>query len=112
MPLYTVMTQAGVLGAEAKEALAGQLTATHSEFSGVPKNWVHVVFQEYAAGNGFTAGGPAATASLTLIIRNGRTPEYKRRLLTRLWELLQASTGAPDDQIVNGIQEVSASQVM
>jgi len=112
MPLYTVTTQAGVLSGEAKATLASELTAFHSEYAGVPKTWVHVVFQEYPQGNGFTAGDVAATAALTLLIRTGRSPEYKRELLKRLWALLQDSTGAPDDQIVIGIQEVPPSQAM
>jgi len=112
MPLYTVVTQAGVLSGEAKAKLAGDLTAFHSEYAEVPKNWVHIVFQEYPAENGFTAGEVAATAALTLQIRTGRSPEYKRGLLKRLWELLQDATGAPDDQIVLGIQEVPPSQAM
>jgi phenylpyruvate tautomerase PptA (4-oxalocrotonate tautomerase family) len=73
---------------------------------------VHIVFQDYAIGSGFTAGVPAAAVALTVIIRTGRSPEYKRELLTRLWQLLQAATGAPDDQIVIGIQELPASQAM
>jgi phenylpyruvate tautomerase PptA (4-oxalocrotonate tautomerase family) len=112
MPLYTIITQTGVLNGEAKAKLSGEMTTLHSEYSGVPKNWVHIVFQEYAAGNGFTAGEPAATAALTLLIRTGRSPEYKRELLKRLWRLLQDATGAPDDQIVLGIQEVPPSQAM
>jgi phenylpyruvate tautomerase PptA (4-oxalocrotonate tautomerase family) len=112
MPLYTVTTQAGVLSGKAKAQLVGELTAFHSEYAGVPKNWVHIVFQEYAAGNGFTAGEVAATAALTLLIRTGRSAEYKRGMLKRLWELLQGATGAPDDQIVLGIQEVPSSQAM
>jgi phenylpyruvate tautomerase PptA (4-oxalocrotonate tautomerase family) len=112
MPLYTVTTQAGVLSGEAKATLAGEMTALHSEYSGVPKNWVHIVFHEYTPGNGFTAGEAAATAALTLLIRTGRSPEYKRGLLKRLWQLLQDATGAPDDQIVLGIQEVPPSQAM
>lgn len=94
MPLYTIATQTGVLGDKDKAALAGQLTQTHCKFSGVPENWVHIVFQDYPAGNGFTAGKPAATAALTLLIRTGRSPEYKRELLTSLWRLLQNATGA------------------
>jgi phenylpyruvate tautomerase PptA (4-oxalocrotonate tautomerase family) len=50
--------------------------------------------------------------SLTGLIRAGRSPEYKRDLLKRLWELVQNATGAPDDQIVLGIQEVPSSQAM
>jgi phenylpyruvate tautomerase PptA (4-oxalocrotonate tautomerase family) len=112
MPLYTVTTQVGVLSREDKATLARELTAFHSEYAGVPKNWVHVVFQEYASGNGFTAGEVAATAALTLLIRTGRPPEYKRGLLKRLWQLLQDATDAPDDQIVLGIQEVPPSQAV
>src|SRR5580693_9945532 len=102
MPLYTVTTQTGVLSAEAKSTLAGELTAFHSEYAGVPKNWVHIVFQDYAPGSGFTAGEPAATAALTLLMRAGRPPEYKRELIQRLWKLFQTATGAPDDQLVIG----------
>jgi len=112
MPLYTITTQVGVLSGETKATFASKLTVFHSEYAGVPKNWVHIVFQEYAAGNGFTAGEPAATAALTLLVRTGRSSEYKRELLKRLWELLQEATGVPDDQIVIGIQEVPPDQAM
>jgi phenylpyruvate tautomerase PptA (4-oxalocrotonate tautomerase family) len=112
MPLYTIATQSGVLDDGAKARLADNLTILHSEYANVPKNWVHVIFHEYPAGSGFTAGLPAATASLTLLIRNGRSADYKRELLIRLWKLVQAATGAADDQIVLGIQEVPASQAM
>jgi len=112
MPLYTLTTQHGALSGDAKTKLAMELTNLHSEFAGVPKNWVHIVFQDYAPGSGFTAGEPAATAALTLLIRAGRSPEYKRELLQRLWKLFQTATGAPDDQIVIGILEVPASQAM
>jgi hypothetical protein len=39
--------------------------------AGVPKNWVHIVFQDYAPGCGFTAGEPSATDALTLLMRSG-----------------------------------------
>ena len=112
MPLYTVTSQAGVLGKDAKANLAEQLTELHCRLAGVPRNWVHVVFQDYAVGSGFTAGAPAATVALTLLIRTGRSAEYKRGLLESLWELVQNATGAPDDQIVVVIQEAPASQAM
>jgi phenylpyruvate tautomerase PptA (4-oxalocrotonate tautomerase family) len=112
MPLYTVTTQSDSLRDDAKAELAVKLTALHCEMSGVPKNWVHIVFHHYPAGSGFTAGEPSATVALTLLIRTGRSPEYKRELLKRLWSLLQSATGAPDDQIVIGIQEAPASQAM
>jgi phenylpyruvate tautomerase PptA (4-oxalocrotonate tautomerase family) len=112
VPLYTIATETGMLSPDAKAALAAKVTETHCQFSGVPENWVHVVFHDYPGGSGFTAGKPAAVVSLTFVVRTGRSPEYKRRLLQRLWELLQAETGAPDDQIVVGMQEVPATQAM
>ena len=112
MPLYTMITQQGVLDGQTRADLAAAITNLHSEFAGVPKSWVHVIFQDYPEGSGFTAGIPAATASLTLLIRTGRSPAYKQQLLSQLWALCQAATGAQDDQIVIGIQEVPASQAM
>lgn len=112
MPLYTITTQTGALSDQGKSDLAVRLTKLHAEYAGVPPNWVHVVFQDYAPGSGFTAGNPSATVALTLLIRTGRTAEYKRNLLQRLWALLQAATGAPDGEIVIGIQEVPPSQAM
>jgi phenylpyruvate tautomerase PptA (4-oxalocrotonate tautomerase family) len=112
MPLYTITTHTGALDEDAKTDLATKLTAMHCELAGVPRNWVHIVFHEYLPGCGFTGGERAATVGLTLLIRTGRSPEYKRTLLQRLWELLQHATDASDDQIVIGVQEVPASQAM
>ena len=112
MPLYTVTTQAGVLSGAAKARLADELATFHADYSGVPKTWVQVVFQDYAPGSGFTAGKPSTVAALILQIRTGRSVEYKRGLVQRLWELLQHATGAADNQIVIGVNEVPPSQAM
>ena len=112
MPLYSVTTQHGVLSDDAKSKLADELATFHADYSGVPKTWVQVVFQDYAAGSGFSGGKPAAVAALILQIRTGRSVEYKRGLVQRLWEFLQQATGAPDNQIVIGVNEVPPSQAM
>src|SRR5271156_5841386 len=112
MPLYTITTQVNVLDSAAKADLANKLTAFHTEYAGVPKNWVHIVFQEYPIGSGFTAGTPSPTAALTLLIRTGRSADYKREMLKRLWSLVQTATGASNEEIVLGIQEVPSSQAM
>ncbi|WP_028217340.1 tautomerase family protein [Paraburkholderia oxyphila] len=112
MPLYTLTTQTGVLDDEAKARLAGELATFHANYAGVPKEWVQVVFHEYARGSGFSAGKPSALASLILLIRTGRSEEYKREMVQRLWDMMQAATGAPDDQLVIGIHEVPPSQAM
>ncbi|MDM0015215.1 tautomerase family protein [Variovorax sp. J22P168] len=112
MPLYTIATQAGSLPSSAKEALAARITELHVTMAKLPASWVHILFEDYPTGNGFSAGKPAAMVALTLTIRTGRSTEYKRALLAALWGLLQTATGAADDQIVIGIQEVAPSQAM
>jgi len=112
MPLFTILTQVGTLDAGRKTSLAESLTDTHVELSGVPRNWVHVVFQEYASGDGFSAGAAAPSVIATVTIRTGRSQEYKHNLLTRIWALLQAATAAQDDQIVIGVQELDSGNAM
>lgn len=112
MPLYTIATQSGTLDARAKADLAAAVTSLHAELSGVPKGWVHVVFQDYPPGDGFAAGVAAPTVHLTAVIREGRTAAYVRGLLAGLWTLLQHATGAPDELLVVGIQEVPADRAM
>jgi phenylpyruvate tautomerase PptA (4-oxalocrotonate tautomerase family) len=112
MPLYTITTQTGVLDGPARTDLADKLTTFHAEYAAVPKNWVHIVFHEYPIGSGFTAGRPSPAAALTLLIRTGRSADYKREMLKRLWSLVQSATGAPEGEIVLGIQEVPSSQAM
>jgi phenylpyruvate tautomerase PptA (4-oxalocrotonate tautomerase family) len=112
MPLYTITTQTGVLDNRGKADLAERLTAFHAEYAEIPRSWVHVVFHEYPAGSGFSAGKPSPTAALTLLIRTGRSADYKREMLRRLWSLLQAATSAPVEEMVLGIQEVPSSQAM
>jgi phenylpyruvate tautomerase PptA (4-oxalocrotonate tautomerase family) len=112
MPLYTITTQADVLDSPAKSDLAEKVTALHAEYAEVPRNWVHIVFHEYPIGSGFTAGRPSPTAALTLLIRSGRSADYKQEMLKRLWALLQSATGAADEEIVLGIQEIPSGQAM
>jgi len=112
MPLYTIMTQRNSLDLATKATLAERLTNLHSESSGVPIEWVHIVFQDFEPGNGFSAGVPAPTVTMMANIRSGRTSEYKRDLLASIWKLLQAATNAPDDQIVIGLLEADPSNAM
>ena len=107
-----VSTQSGGLTGEAKAALAEELTAFHRACAGVPRNWVHVIFQEYAPGNGYTAGKAAAAAALTLLIRTSRSVEYKGDSSSAYGNSCRAPHAPPDDQIVIGIHEVPPSPAM
>jgi len=50
MPLHTVIVREDALDHAEKAALARRITDIHVKQSGVPSNWVHVVFQAHPAG--------------------------------------------------------------
>ena len=112
MPLYTITTQADILSAEAKATLARDITAFHAEYAGIPEDWVQIVFQDYAAGSGFTGGKVSTVAALMLQIRTGRSAEYKSGMVRRLGDLLQQATRLSEKLIIVGINEVPPSQAM
>jgi phenylpyruvate tautomerase PptA (4-oxalocrotonate tautomerase family) len=112
MPLYTISTQEGMLSSDAKTALAAEITEFHCALSGVDKAFVKIIFNNFPHGDGFVGGAVASATSLTVLIRTGRSPEYKAAMATRLWTMLQRATGAPDAAMVVGIQEVPPSQAM
>jgi len=105
-PTATLM----ILGAATTDSAIAQAATTPVAY--VPTFFNAVEWSFIGDGSGFTAGEPAAAVALTLLIRTGRSSEYKHELLKCLWDLLQSATGAPDDQIVIGIQEVPPSQAM
>lgn len=70
------------------------------------------MFRDYAPGQRVHRRRTTGNCPLTLLMRAGWAPEYKRKFIQGLWKLLQTATGAADDQSVIGIQEVPASQAM
>ena len=88
MPLYTISTQEGTLSPDAKSALAREITEFHSALTGVDKAWVKIIFDIFPRGDGFVGGAAAAAATLTVLIRSGRSADYKESLATQLWAIL------------------------
>ena len=112
MPLYTICSQEGTLSSDAKSALAAEITEFHCALTGLDKVFVKIIFNSFPRGDGFVGGAAAAAATLTVLIRTGRSAEYKAAMATELWAILQRATGASDTAMVVGIQEVPPSQAM
>jgi len=112
MPLYSIATQDGALSAEAKAVLAAQITDFHCRLTGLDKAFVKIIFATFPPGDGFVGGKPGAAVILTVLIRGGRSSDYKRNMLLQLWSMLQSATGARDEQMLVAIQEAPASQAM
>jgi phenylpyruvate tautomerase PptA (4-oxalocrotonate tautomerase family) len=112
MPMYFSVTQEGTLSEEARARVASEVTRIHTTATGAPTKWVHVIFQTYPPGFGFSDGvaGPAAT--LIGYLRSGRTAELKSKLVQDLWPMYRDATGLTDADIVIALQDVPASQAM
>ena len=112
MPLYTAITQEGILSDETKAKIAEDITSTHATIMNVPRNFVRIVFLCYPKGPGYTAGKESPTAALNCVLRDGHTAEEKTQMLNQLWSMFQRHTGIATDQIVVSLLEIPSSNAM
>src|ERR1700722_6146618 len=104
MPLYTAVSQEGLLSDETKTKIAQEITRIHCDIMKVPQQFVRVVFLSYPQGSGFTAGEAAPTACLSCVFRSGHTAEEKVELLQQLWSMFQGVAGVATDQLALSLQ--------
>jgi hypothetical protein len=64
MPLYTVVTQDGLLSARQRESIATELVRKHAAAMGVPADFVHSIFPTYPRNHGYVAPNHSAVASI------------------------------------------------
>jgi phenylpyruvate tautomerase PptA (4-oxalocrotonate tautomerase family) len=112
MPLYRISTRDGVLSPEAKATLAAEITEFHCKMTGLDKAFVKLLFDTFPADHGFVGGEAGSAVVLTVLIRTGRSIEYKHQMLRQLWAMLQRATGATDADMLVAIEEAPASQAM
>jgi len=112
MPLYTAITEEGLVSKDMKAKIAREITRIHTTIMKVPESFVRVIFFSYPKGSGYTAGKAAPAAALTCVLRTGHSSEDKTEMLNQLWSMFQDLAGIPTDQLAIALQEVSASNAM
>jgi phenylpyruvate tautomerase PptA (4-oxalocrotonate tautomerase family) len=112
MPLYTVMTQDGLLSAKQRDAIAAELVRIHTTAMGVPADFVHSIFPTYPRDHAYVAANRSPVASILAVIRAGHTSEEKTRLVQSLWKMFQRETRVSDRDLSVALEEVPASQAM
>lgn len=112
MPLYKIVTPNGALSPKEMTALAAEITDFHCKMTGLDKAFVKLVFETYPADHAFVGGEAASAVILTVLIRAGRSTEYKHQMLRQLWSMLQRATGAADADMLVAIEEAPASNAM
>jgi phenylpyruvate tautomerase PptA (4-oxalocrotonate tautomerase family) len=112
MPLYTVMTQDGLLSVEQRDGIAAELVRIHTAAMGVPADFVHSIFPTYPRNHAYVAAGRSPVASILAVIRAGHSSEEKAGLVQALWKMFQDKTRVSDRDLSVALQEVPASQAM
>lgn len=112
LPLYTVMTQDGILSAEQRDLIAAELVRIHTSAMNVPAHFVHSVFPTYPRSQAYVVANRSPVASILAVIRAGHTSEEKAALVQALCKMFQDKTGNSDSDLSVALQEVPASQAM
>jgi phenylpyruvate tautomerase PptA (4-oxalocrotonate tautomerase family) len=112
VPLYQLYIPADGASADRKAELARAITDVHATVTGAPGHYVYVSFHELEPASLFAAGEPVSRCSLVGIIRSGRSPDTKRRLIEGLAQAWSGVTGEPLTDLAVFIQEVPGSSMM
>jgi phenylpyruvate tautomerase PptA (4-oxalocrotonate tautomerase family) len=111
VPFYSCNVPAGSLSDDQKDDLAKAITRVHAEVTGAPPDLVHVIYNELAPADSYTAGEPSSDTVITGHIRAGRSDADKQRLLHDLAGAA-AATGLPLDTIAVFIRDVPPKYII
>jgi phenylpyruvate tautomerase PptA (4-oxalocrotonate tautomerase family) len=86
MPFYQFTVPADSAAARKKAEVAAAVTAAHAEVTGAPSQYLNCSFVEVPPGSIFVADTPVEADRMVGLIRQGRSEEAKRKLITALAE--------------------------
>ena len=112
MPFYQFTVPAGSAAAAKKAEVAAAVTAAHAQVTGAPREYVNCSFTEVPPGSIFAGGSPVDGGRMVGIIRQGRSEEVKRKLVTALADAWVSVTGERVEDIALFVHEVPGYQVM
>ena len=112
MPFYQFTVPAGSATAGKKTEVAEAFTAVHAEITGAPREYVNCSFVEVPPGSIFAGGSAVEGSRMVGIIRQGRSEDVKRKLITALADAWASVTGEPVEDIALFLHEVPGYQVM
>ncbi|WP_158703294.1 tautomerase family protein [Pseudonocardia dioxanivorans] len=112
MPYYQFTAPAGSGTAKRKAEIAAAVTTVHSEVTGAPGRYVHCAFVEVPPGSIFVEGRPTDGPRMVGVIREGRSPEVRAKLIHGIADAWCAITGDAKESLAIFIQEVPGANVM
>jgi phenylpyruvate tautomerase PptA (4-oxalocrotonate tautomerase family) len=112
MPYYQFTVPAGGATARKKAEVAAAVTAVHAQITGAPREYVNCSFTEVPPGSIFAGGSAVEHGRMVGIIRQGRSQDVKRKLMTALADVWVSVTAEPIEDIALFVHEVPGCQVM
>ncbi|HEY2176408.1 MAG TPA: tautomerase family protein [Mycobacteriales bacterium] len=112
MPFYQFTVPTGAPTLAHKAEVAAAMTKVHSEVTGAPGAYVHCSFTEVAPGNVFVAGEAVEGPRMVGLIRSGRSPEVRARLINELADAWCEITGEDKKNLAIFIVEIPGANVM
>ena len=82
MPFYQFTIPADSAATRKKAEVAAAVTAVHAEVTGAPSQYVNCSFVEVPPGSIFVADTAVGADRMVGLIRQGRSEELKRKLIT------------------------------
>jgi phenylpyruvate tautomerase PptA (4-oxalocrotonate tautomerase family) len=113
MPTYACSVAAGRLTPAQKLEVVQSITAIHHEETGAQRFFVQVIFYDIAPGNHYIAGqkAPAGQIWIRGDIRDGRTEEQKRRIISRILQDVSRTSGIAEDEVWVYLSDIPAHNI-
>lgn len=112
MPFYQFTVPRGGATLQHKAEVASAVTKVHAEVTGAPAAYVHCSFTEVEDTSVFVAGEPVTSPRMVGLIRSGRSPEVRARLMHGIADAWCEITGEVKDELALFIVEIPGANVM
>ena len=112
MPFYQFTVPADSATARKKAEVAAAVTAVHAEVTGAPSQYVNWLVRGGAAGEHLRGRHRGRAGRMVGLIRQGRSEEVKRKLITALADAWVSVTGEAIEDIALFLHEIPGYQVM
>ena len=112
MPIYHCTSPSGLLDDSKRENIAKEITRIHCEATGALAMLVNVLFHETQQGRYFVEGQRSGHSIVFGAIRQGRTVETRRAMLTELSQMWTRVTGQPEAEVLVTLAEVPAANMI
>jgi phenylpyruvate tautomerase PptA (4-oxalocrotonate tautomerase family) len=112
VPFYQFTVPSGGATLQHKAEVASAVTKVHAEVTGAPAAYVHCTFSVLEEESVFVAGEAVTSPRMVGLIRSGRSPEVRARLIHGIADAWCEITGDVKKDLAIFIVEVPGANVM